>query len=524
MMPKPINDMRKFIYWVTLAISVIGIAAMYALTPYGHDDLWYMMTSQRLEGWDKFAAVCSEVWRHWHFDTGRLCNLISPPFLTVVPKWLFGLLSGAMLLLMVEMCRMICGISRDSFRALLLVAGIVLVLPWFDCMFTAIFGLNYLWTSAVVFTTLYYIIKFDQGWRCHGWRLYGLMLLALPAGWLHEGFSVPVIAGFAAYWFVTGRRPPRRALSLMAFFCLGALLIVIAPAFHNRLTGFTSAASERPLWESAMAFLAFNCVFYFAAVLFIVALCRSKMRHRLLANREHFAVIAFLFVAGAVTTALFFKFYTGSRVAWLSQLAGMMIALMLFGYGNARLSRHAFMLLGSCLLVILGVHLALSVKTQASLSSEYRAIRDLYLASTDGCVFYDNTQMHLDATLWKPSFRQFNERAPLQEFSYYYGPDKPDLTLLPSRLESVDTTRLKFDDEDSAMAIYDGLILCVDTLQEHMPRTILLSYDGQNAIETRFRREIFRDVNGRYYALIVPHTQKLLNSRKPIWARRRAAK
>lgn len=483
-------------YYILIVIAIAGLALLYAVSPMQADDFWYLMTAAT--AWSPLEAM-QRVWqesvRHWSFDTGRLANLICAPFLTVVPKWAFAMLCAAALVIIVHYSRWLADASARSMRSFLLVAGIVFALPWFDFMFSVVFALNYLWTSSLVLMALWYVFKADHHWHFSAARTVGGMLICLLAGWMHEGFSVPLLCGIVACFIVERRLPARRSQLFIGAFAVGALLIAVSPALHARVADGVYGFGRFDGTKAVAVASLFNCLY-----LVFVAVAAATLFRR--PDRRAVARIVSLLTATTVSTAMLYLFYTGPRMAWFGQLFSGIGILYCCSLYRFRL-RHGWKALWTTLIIIgVAAHLGYAIVWQQRLTREFDAVRELYTVSADGRVFFDVTRTRVDASLLKPSFRQFNESSPIQQFSYYYGPHKPDLRLLPADLQRVDTTRVR-PTSDPRLVVYGRHVLVTDTLVDRRMRLEFLSPEGE-WVASRSRMEKFTDSEGRAYTLVVP--------------------
>ncbi len=502
-------------YRFLIVIVAVGFFLMFALTPLMGDDFWYLMTSSGTSGFEACRLAMAESVRHWHFDTGRLANLISAPFLTIIPKWIFGIISTAILILDIAVCRRFIHASQGSFRAFMLVLGIVFILPWIDYMFTVIFALNYLWTSAFVLCFLWFLYRSLCGKVYTPVQCSLIVLLSFIAGWMHEGFSVPVISGifvfYSTLYILSRRLPSRREILFICSYMFGALLIVAAPAFWVRSSGAVSVLSRFTGWESMVSALLFNCMFYAYILLFIFCLALRTQRRSILSQEFALPFLIYILVSSAVATVLFFVFYNGSRMGWYGQLFCGIGCLYLFSFFRFKLGSLWKYVWSVASILLVAVHLSCSVVWQKRLLDESRQILALYCNSNSGTIFFDNIKPRIDASLWKPSFRQFNEACSLQEFSYYNGPDRPDLLILPTALSALSLENAA-PTSDSSLVIYKNHILLTDTVSSRV--TVAVKPVGADWISSRARVDKFTGQDGRHYTLLTPHIVAVFPSLK----------
>lgn len=473
---------------------------MVALTPRLGDDLWYMMTSSgaTTKG-EALRQVWSEVVRHWHFDTGRLANLINPPFLVYVPKWLFGIVTGLLTVLIVELSRRFAGVGRGSGLSWFIISVVVFVLPWLDYMFTVVYALNYVWSAALSLVAMYFvIIKVPSG----KWGVAGAMACCFIAGWMHEGFCVPIIAGVVVYFFVRMQISKRQFLLLAAWLC-GALLIFVAPAFWNRTSGSYSILIRFAGWESLLSATLFNCLTFVYIAIFVLFGFRRGLR-RSVSSEGGWAFAWLCLAVCVVGSGLFYMYYNGSRMGFVMQLFACIGSAYLLKFRCRRMSGTVRTIAGVSVVAAIFIHYCASVVEQIKLYDEFNEIVRLYRAEPTGRIFYDHIRPKVGVSLLRPSYRAFNEHFPLEQFSYFYGPDRPNLVVVPKALEHVEMSKA-LTTQGTPLFIYNGYILMRDA--DMRVSKIRIKTESGQEIVSRVRQDDFLTRGGERFSLIIPHLQ-----------------
>lgn len=165
---------RGLLLFRAVAFAVCAMfAVLYAQTPLYADDLWYLEGMKpQTSGFRAFVACLHTVGRHWLHDTGRLANLICPPFLTLMPKWVYGIMIAAAIYVLIDYGRRISQAPPLSVRAGLWLVAVVFAFPWLDCMLSVVFSLNYVLPAAMSAVLVWYLLQGVHGRRyglaCHG--------------------------------------------------------------------------------------------------------------------------------------------------------------------------------------------------------------------------------------------------------------------------------------------------------------------------------------------------------------------
>lgn len=501
-----LSKIRTAIYYVTSAIVIIGTTAMYALTPVVGDDLWYTVTVGDAEGLEAMKRVWSEICRHWYFDTGRLANIMNLPFLTVIPKWVFGILCGALMWVVIRMSRSLIQASPCSMRAMIMVFGIAIILPWLDNMYSVVFALNYFWTGAMTLVSVIFMFRTMRGWKPRPFVFYAGIVVCIFAGWMHEGFSVPVLCGIPVYWLLSGREKSWRALMPAGAFAMGAFLIFVSPAFRNSLSDAIPCIKGFSRMDAFLSITVFNCCYYIFILIMAITFAVRKIRQRLLSDSLSLAVLMFILISTTVSTVIFITYYDGPRMGWYSQLFCCIGILICARFYPMRLYQIWGVVWSVVICGFIAVNFIASISKQSELRDEYHAVVNLYGASPDGKVFYDIIPRCADITLMKPTY-QFYNGVSSPYFSTRYGAGKPEIVLLPTDLKFVDPRELKMAKSDASICIYRNRILATDTAGYSQKPVHMLHIVTDNGLsfDSRCGSVKFTDITGITYVWLVPH-------------------
>ena len=147
---------QKYFFICVAIISSILFALLISLTPPGADDLLFMIPMKGHNAspglWQMMIERIPWV---WETQSGRLGNFLSLPFLYLVPKWIFGIICGGTVFILVTLSCRISGARFGSIVSWLIYATIVLVFPWYDYLTLVTYAINYLWAAAAVVGAIY---------------------------------------------------------------------------------------------------------------------------------------------------------------------------------------------------------------------------------------------------------------------------------------------------------------------------------------------------------------------------------
>jgi len=443
---------------------MLAVSALTALiifyTPAYADDIWFRMP-RGTEGvsWNDFVETV-QTYRiiHWHIDANRLANHISPIFLCLTPRWLYALLCGIMMWFMQMLCCRLARCARGSCPAFVILGCMAFLLPWDEAMYCVMFSLNYMWSSVLVLLTLGFILAMERGKEFSRAQTAGICLLAVAAGWMHEGMSAPLAAGLGAYFLIMRRNADRRALAVAACFCIGLLLIMCGPAIWNRSATLSSVpAHGRGIIPETARFILYNNAFcLYAVCLAMAGLCRA-WRQRL--SRQDVAFLAMLFVMGMAASVFFIKFFVGVRVVWINQLlcpVGCVYLLRRAGVHPGRVLRSAIIVFVAVTVV---TSYAFAAVEQQRLYGECRQVMQLFRESDSGRIYLDITQPGISPSMGKTSGKILHEKWTRDYYSTFYEDGKKRLVILPESFRDFTAGKARKVASTDSLMVFDNHIV-----------------------------------------------------------------
>lgn len=497
----------KSLFDIWLAIVTILYIVIFALTPMIFDDYTYTLgTASITSTLEKASAIWEICKSHWHHDTGRLCNLLSPIFLGLLPKLVFSVISGIFIWMSVRLMCCLADVRRGSTGSWIIVLLVTFTLPWFDYMFSVIFAINYVWPSALTLLIVYWLLNWDTIKReLSAGQLTGMCITALLSGWMHEGFSIPVIAGMLTLWVVQKHCPDKREIILFAFYLVGTLLIIISPALWTRTANSESLFSRMSLMEQILHGVGFNIMFFIFFTFLIICSLKRRFRDILNENKKLKSLTIFVTASSLVASIIFYLFYTGPRMGWYAtQFCS--IGIVALGHNLfPPMKRTSGYIVDSLIATLIITNLTTAVIEQKNLYDENKEIVNLFLQSPNGEVYYDNIPTHVSMSFLKSSMRNFNEYMPMALFSEYWRENEDVmLSLLPSKLHNFTADRVSVCGSDSTLYLKDGLLLSRDSVPDNYSK-ILINTPEMGWVESRLRPRCFTAADSTRWILIVPH-------------------
>lgn len=341
-------------------------------TPLTGDDLGYLATFSGPH--PKYAPeeFPRYVWAHWLNSNGRIGNYLLPPLLAM-PRAVYSLLCAGMLALMLWVSVLWSG-RREGLLPQLLIAAIMIVMPWWDSLWMYATQLNYVWPSAWAFLATWMIMYA----RPKGWKLAAATLFCLIGGMMHEACSVAFCFGFVCYFAARGRWPDKPALIMLSAFALGTLE-TLGPGLLSR----TEAAPDA---DPLTVLLSGSLPVIILLLSMLIALCLRGGRqsvNRLMSSPA--GVLVYAAVAGMAISL-----YSGipGRSGWYASLSALIVLTHWAGTNWKPKAPLLRALIGG----MLAAWLLLIAYEQRRLYAESEEFIALYVASPSGTIFMDYTR------------------------------------------------------------------------------------------------------------------------------------
>lgn len=501
------NAISKKIYFSYTLVLTLLYVVMYGVTVYCYEDWWYTAGSTGEWGsWEYFVSTVATSYDHWQWDTGRLSNMVATPFLSFLPKWVYGICSGALVALLYVWGIKIAGVSYSSLNSAFWFAVVSFIIPWHDFFFTVIYSINYIWVAAFGLSLLWLFLNINRTEK-HSWLYYtGLCLLSIITGWWHEGLSVPLLCALVVYQFIEGGRPTLQRWIIAVGLLIGIVIVLSMPGFWTMTEERRSMLVKSTLWETLVNAIAYNCLYYiYVAVLVGVALSKH-MRDRVFRSRRHLAMQAAVFVFGSITTYLYIQYYNGPRTGMFGQLISGIGIMAIAKNWNLRQHRCVNIGILTAVFTLAVVSMIVSINIQLKLSREILEVAELAKGQEIRIgkkrVFFDPTPITLGIDLLKPSYQILNTKVGLQ-----------GIELFPKALEdfSLNSPEIRYN-SDSTLILYRNRILMLGTAPEERI-DINLIYDNGEKTFTRTRIRDFVTSEGDTVSFILPHTQAMGSKR-----------
>lgn len=464
--------------------------------PLGADDLWFLVDAKGVApGWERFLIACDNMSSRIITDPARLSNLLTTIFLGLLPKAVFNLLSGVALYVLINQSCVLARVKRGSAFSYYLLAVIMFAFPWYDYMLFVAFMLNYIWAGAMIVTAANILVG--------NVRLKSVAaecLLCFLAGWMHEGFAIPLCFAVTIYMLVAKRFGDKRSLKQWLSLGVGSIVIFLFPSVWRRASEAESVLTKFPLKEGIMQLGPALLIFIIFAVISLIYIMKRARDRKMLTFFAAYAIAAL---------AVFIKFYcgprTGTPLILMSGIGAVYALQTLLPHG-----RRLTAVLATVISCGIAINMVAACCLQSQLKKENDDIVRLYEESPSGTITYDITYPRPDATLFKTTVRAFHDKMPRHQFSMFYGSADRELVILPSSMAGFSEQRAAKSKYSDALIYNGNIILPADRNVENNSITVITAAGDE--IESRYRCDQFTDDAGKRHNIIVPHCKTLDSS------------
>lgn len=371
---------------LTLLFIAVGSAVLDYFLPAMGDDLrfWNFLGLEDYHIPDgktvKFIAA------HVTGCNGRIFDYVGPILINLLPRWAAAAVMGGMTGLFFYSVLLLAKIpQKRNYTAftLLLLAATLAVLPWWDAMWLRVCQFNYIWATTAAFLYLYWFFRQTTPGRPVVLAL--LLLLGICAGGMHEQIGLS-LGGALFLWAITERR--YRSLTkirkwMLTGLAIGILFPLGSPALWSRAAAESIPDEPIHLMETTIP--------VYLTVLLIVACCAISKKGRGYLKRVFSAQFAILFVAAGFAGLIAIWSGIPGRTGWFVESAAMIILARLILKANFTTNKVMGTAAGGLALLFIVVHYTFSIQAQKIAYREYNEVKELYVQSPDGTIFYDFT-------------------------------------------------------------------------------------------------------------------------------------
>lgn len=418
---------------LTVSLSILAFILMYGiffcLMPGYMDEFWYAKDIFAPGQGGVFNGVLNTIRLHCNYDNARVANMIYCFFL-LIPKWIGGILATAAFAYVILAGRRLTGINREQgktsiFKTSFFLFLMAFCLPWYDTMGSECYQFNYILSSMLA--TMALMLFFGTGRQAHS---VAFLLFGIFTGAWHEGFSVPLIAGFSACLVFFPKTRTRNNLFLTIGLIIGFSFLVCAPSFFMRLNSVSENKTLSPGHIAAIILMhpAFVLMFIFTGIALI-----RKIRLR--------SPLFICLVAAAVCSFVIHIFSTKvPRTGWFCELSSIFAILIISNSKPTKPgeSKRWSKFSTTASIILLGLtfaHLIIVDMNVIKIRNQFNYALKSYVKNPAEPIFMDFDTEHTANLLswYAPDYTLFNAPANILLISEYFD-NGHEFRVIPARL------------------------------------------------------------------------------------------
>lgn len=394
---------------------------------------------------------------------GRIFDYVGPVVINLLPQVVAAAVMGAMMGLYFYSVILTARIPQKSnYTAftLLLLAATLAVMPWWDGMWLRVCQFNYVWATTAALLFVYWF--FHSHAKPKPLSRVLLFLLAICAGGMHEQIGLSMF-GALFLWGITGRH--YRSLSMVqkimgVGLAVGLLFPLSSPALWMRVEADSIPDDTMHLIQTTIP--------VYLIVLFILLCCSISKKGRRYLKRVFTAPFTILMPAATFAAVIAILSGIPGRTGWFVESASLAILARMVIKADFRTNKVMASAAGGLAILFITAHYIFAIQGQQIAYKEYNEVKESYLKSPDGTVYYDFTGRYsfppltLNRVKGVPDADDRWNRTVLSEV---YRPDKP-LIIIPKGFSE----RLPLEG--------DSLTIGTSTVYRHKPVDITLCRDS----------------------------------------------
>ena len=368
-------------YKIILSISVLAIVAIVIYifsTNYTwlYDDINYqfnLAADSMYQRINSISDIFASQWYHYFNVNGRyIAHWIVQLFCGLLGQQAFSICNALAYIVFILLVLKLGG--GDLKKPLAVLSTSLLTLISYDTIYGPAFQVGYIWMFTLVLLWLHIFFNINSK---SIFKLILTFLFSIIAGNSHEAITIGISGALIIYAITNFRKLTPAQWAAFFGFGIGALLICISPGTLSRAENLTSTLS----FSLICLFSSFR-IFYLLIFLLIANLISHSINIKEFYHKNSFII-------NAIITLLFFNLFIG--IVGNRQLFGietLSTILLLRLLKESHLKKKTLVLLTIFTIIILTLRWD-SISQSKSISYK---VRELYMKSTNGIIFYDLTR------------------------------------------------------------------------------------------------------------------------------------
>lgn len=426
---------------ILFTLIFIGICAGlldYFLPPSG-DDLKFWTELGQSDYTFPDRSTLSFIAGHIEGCNARFLQFMGPVMINLLPRGLAAVVMG----LMIGFYFYVMVINADDGELgmygakksgikhisimLLFIAVTLAVMPWWDSMWLRVCHYNYIWATAfcLLFTVLFF--KEQHGFSKIG--IFGLFILGFLVGGTHEQTGLSMFIAILC-WIVFGKKWSAidfRRKTMLWGVVFGLILELASPGFWNRI-------DNSLIPDDTIHLILTTLPIYILLLLTLGFIWVNKGGREFLQKAFKGDMIVLL---AAASFAAVIAVYSGipGRTGWFTESCSLVIWARMAFVSNFRITKMFGVAISVVALLFVAAHYVVSIIGQREAYIQHEAVKELFLKSGDGVVFYDYTGRFDFPTITLNRIKGVEDADDIWSrfvMSFAYGNKQKELFVLPT--------------------------------------------------------------------------------------------
>ncbi len=469
------------IIFAAICACLCGIISAY--TPYHIDDIGYLSPFYDYKEGITDSIDWNLVWEQicWQYEyiNGRLGDKVLYIFL-LMPKCIFAVICSIAIFTMLYYASKIAfDTDQFNYKSIILSSAIIIFFPWNDHMFLVAFSNNYVISSALSLTCVYYF--FNPQRINTNIKLISICLLSIIAAPWHEFYGFVIAIAITIYFIFEHKNRNKTQYTIYLFWLSGCLFFIISPGMWHRYEHIGEFNLINFLNIARLIMTNGYLIIFFLATSIIYFCFKKKLYKPNTINRNliYFAVtICIINLLFCIKTS-----FVDARVLTF----GILYAIIALNHllTEKIFKRNIIKTVGTITISLFTIsHLFVAITWQTRLYNQYYSVINLYKKSTDGVVFYNIIDFNEPPfiCLRKTFSRQFHGNCDILR---YYNPTQ-NLSIVPRPLFNI---RFNQFSKTSTTEIYKYNDYFISTIDSGGSiRTLTFSDNSESAAEVHYNK------------------------------------
>lgn len=431
-------------FLLTLIFTIYFLFSFYV--PYIGDD--YSLPADWLEannGNREFSWL--NLWNFgvfmWTFDNARLDNLVFIALRLTSSKWVLALVVGMSSSIMIWGASKLVSPNKRVLPYVItaLWIWIAFSFPWRNGGMAVDNSFNLLLPAAVTVIFLLLIKRTGNSAEMPKLSLLGVCLVALVAGWIHEGFSVPICCGLGMWALMCRFKMPKQWWIVVCCYIIATVYVVSAPGIWLRMEFIPESSGAKFNIKTLLSLI--------MSVMVVLIIVLSMMIYSYrnigisgiktwIVDSPIRSIIITSFVIELIITGkvLFGSGILNPRVVWICSFFGALLMFQVISRLFIILPQKVLYSFSVCAIMLVSAFYINVIRVQKSIGDEECKIQRLMSESKYGTVYRDYDISLPKITLLHPVNAHWRSNLHISGYDLFMADGKL-YSVVPKSLESL---------------------------------------------------------------------------------------